>query len=73
MQEYKKGETYAGKVLKTIHVGPYTSLKPTYDAMIAYIEANGYENNGNSWEEYIDDPTEVAPEELKTIIYFPIQ
>ncbi len=69
----QKGTTYTGKVLKTVHVGSYMTLKSTYDAMIAYIEANGYEINGNSWEEYIDDPMEVAEAERRTNIYFPVK
>ena len=69
----EKGETYAGKVLKTVHVGPYINLKATYDGLIAYIKDNGYEINGNSWEEYIDDPTKVPSEEVRTNIYFPVK
>ncbi|MGB0888105.1 MAG: SRPBCC family protein [Vicingaceae bacterium] len=69
----KKGETYAGKALKTIHVGSYMKLKATYDGMLAYIKAKGYEINGDSWEEYIDDPAEVVEDERRTLIYFPIK
>lgn len=69
----KKGETYAGKALKTVHVGSYIKLKATYDGMLAYIKAKGYEINGNSWEEYVDDPGEVEEAERRTIIYFPVK
>ena len=69
----QKGETYAGKVIKTVHVGSYLKLKATYDEMLAYIEANGYERNGHSWEEYVDDPREVKDDVRKTVIYFPIK
>ena len=69
----QKGDTYAGKALKTVHVGSYMTLKSTYDAFLAYIEANGYEVNGNSWEEYVDDPTTVAEAERRTFIYFPVK
>ena len=69
----EKGETYTGKVVKTVHVGPYTGLKSTYDALIAYMDANGYEVNGFSWEEYIDDPTKVEEKDLRTNIYFPVK
>lgn len=69
----EKGETYSGKALKIIHIGSYVTLKTTYDTMLAYIEKNGYEKNGFSWEEYIDDPTEVVEEERRTNIYFPIK
>lgn len=68
-----KGETYGGKALKTVHIGSYLTLKSTYDSFIAYIEANGYEINGNSWEEYIDDPMEVSESERRTNIYFPVK
>lgn len=69
----QKGETYAGKVLKTVHVGSYIKLKATYDGMLAYIEANDYERNGYSWEEYVDDPGEVEDDLRRTFIYFPIK
>lgn len=69
----QKGETYSGKTLKTVHVGSYIKLKATYDGMLAYIEANGYERNGDSWEEYVDDPGEVEENVRRTFIYFPIK
>jgi len=69
----EKGETYAGKVLKTTHVGSYVKLKATYDGMLAYIKAKGYEINGDSWEEYVDDPGEVEEAERRTFIYFPVK
>jgi effector-binding domain-containing protein len=69
----EKGETYEGKTLKTVHLGSYIKLKATYDGMLAYIEANGYERNGNSWEEYVDDPGEVEETVRRTFIYFPIK
>jgi effector-binding domain-containing protein len=69
----EKGESYAGKVLKTVHVGSYMKLKATYDGMLAYIDANGIERNGNSWEEYVDDPGEVEEAKRRTFIYFPIK
>ena len=69
----EKGETYAGKALKTIHVGSLLKLKSTYDALTDYIKDNGYEINGNSWEEFIDDPKNVSQEELRINIYFPVK
>ena len=69
----EKGETYAGKALKTVHVGSPLGLKATYDELIAYIKDNGYEVNGNSWEVYIDDPTTIAEEVRRINIYFPVK
>ena len=49
----------------------HTLIQPVmYDIL---LEANGYEINGDSWEEYVDDPTTVAAEEVRTFIYFPIK
>ena len=69
----EQGTTYEGKALKTTHVGAYSDLKATYEKFIVYIEANGYEINGDCWEVYIDDPSKVAEEELRTNIYFPVK
>jgi len=69
----EKGESYSGKALKIVHVGSYETLKSTYDNIIAYITEKGIETNGDSWEEYVDDPTTVAPEEMRTFIYFPVK
>jgi GyrI-like small molecule binding domain len=69
----EKGESYSGKALKIVHTGSYETLKSTYDAIIAHIENNGIERNGDSFEEYVDDPTTVASEEVRTFIFFPIK
>ena len=69
----QKGETYAGKVIKSTHVGSSLKLKETYDGMLAYIEANDFERNGYSWEEYVDDPQDVEEDVRRIFIYFPIK
>lgn len=67
------GDTYAGRVLVSIHVGPYHELGQSYDKFNAYIKLHGFEVGAPPWESYVDDPGEVAEENLRTIIYFPIQ
>ncbi len=69
----KAGTTYAGKAVKGVHIGDYMNSMNTYNAIEKYIKDNGLEFNGEPWEEYVDDPTEVKVEELKTNIYFPIK
>ncbi len=69
----KSGITYAGKVIKGVHIGSYTESPTSYQAMEKYIKDNGLEQNGRSWEEYVDDPTAVEEAELRTFIYFPIK
>lgn len=69
----KTEQTYAGKVVKAVHVGPYESSIATYNALMKYLEENDLEENGKSWEEYVSDPSKVAPEELITNIYIPVK
>ncbi len=69
----KTGTTYAGKVVRGTHVGSYEESVATYNAISKYMEEKGLTQEGRSWEEYIDDPEVVAPEELRTYIYFPVK
>lgn len=73
MGRIKTGSTSAGNVVKGIHVGSYMESINTYNAIEKYIKDNQLEISGNPWEEYVDDPTKVSPEELRTFIYFPIK
>jgi effector-binding domain-containing protein len=66
-------QTYAGRVLKTTHVGPYETLTKTYEKMAAYIAAHGYQANGSTLSIYVDDPAKVAPEQLRTELLWPVK
>jgi effector-binding domain-containing protein len=66
-------QSYAGKALKTTHVGPYDTLAKTYGAFRAYMAAHGYIAGGPSFSRYVDDPASTTPEKLRTEIYWPIQ
>jgi effector-binding domain-containing protein len=68
----KLAQSYAGKALKTTHVGPYDTLPKTYDAFRAYVIAHGYTPNGAIVSWYIDDPGNTPPEKLRTEMYWPI-
>ncbi|MEM7353138.1 MAG: SRPBCC family protein, partial [Acidobacteriota bacterium] len=67
------GQTYAGKVLKAVHVGPYSDLESTYEKITAYLTAYGIETADRSWDEWVSDPGQTPEEELVTHIYFPIE
>ena len=55
-----------------IHVGSYESIGQTWAEMMAWVTEQGRAPAGPTWEVYIDDPQEVAPDQLKTELYIPL-
>jgi len=58
----------AGAVATCMHKGSYDSMGPTYEALTAWIKEQGLEPTGVVFEYYLNDPAEVAPEEVLTRI-----
>ena len=67
------GETYGGRVVRAMHVGPYTELQETYTIIYAFVVAHNLEANGRSWETFVSDPGNTPEDELKTEIYYPVK
>ena len=70
--EIKCYELPGGRMAKTVHQGPYEACKPTYDRLFAWIAENGKKIVGPIRETYLNDPREVAEDEILTEIYAPI-
>lgn len=62
----------ATQVVSATHKGPYDSVLPTYQALWAWIEDNGYEMAGPPIERYLNDPGEVGADECLTEVIMPI-
>lgn len=71
--EVKAGEIPGGKQLSCLHKGPYKDCDKAYNAMMQYVEENGYEPTGVSYEFYYNSPDEVPESELLTKIMFPLK
>lgn len=66
-------QSYAGKALKTTHVGAYEELSKTHDQLLAYLAAHGYTPNGPTFSWFVDDPGNTPVEKLRTEMYAPIE
>jgi|GEM_PF-171830 len=62
----------AGLMATMMHIGSYDGMESTYNALMAYIEGNGYQIIGSPMEQYISDPGETPEEELMTLVAFPV-
>ena len=66
-------QSYAGKALKTTHVGAYEGLSKTHEQLLAYAAAHGYKPNGPMFSWFVDDPRNTPVEKLRTEMYAPIE
>ncbi len=73
--EEVKAKTYREiRVIQAMHSGPYHELGISYAKFMAYLEENGIEVSGESFEFYLGDPTqEPNPTKWKTLIAFPLK
>jgi effector-binding domain-containing protein len=71
--DMSSGEIPAGKYATCLHIGPYNQLEQAYQALKDWISANGYHPTGVAYEFYLNDPAVTPPDELKTLIGFPLR
>lgn len=69
----KMGKLPAGKIAAAVHTGPYAKLEETYNKLMAYVKEQGLETEEWMYEYYLNSPMEMAPEELRTEICYPIK
>jgi effector-binding domain-containing protein len=48
-------------------------MEPAYEQLAQFVEAQGEKATGVAYEIYLDDPSEKAQEEVRTLIVFPLQ
>ena len=61
-----------GEAAFGLHVGPYETIGQTWGALMAWVAEQGRAPAGPTWEVYVDDPGEVAPDQLRTELYVPL-
>ncbi len=62
-----------GKMVRTVHNGPYETCEPTYLALFSWIEKHQLKIAGPIREIYPNDPREVKPEDILTEILVPVR
>ena len=66
------GVASGGDVLKLVHRGSYQTMGQSWGRIFAHAKELGRQP-GPGWEIYIDDPSEVEPDAVRTEIYLPVQ
>jgi len=70
--EVRYYELPGGRFAKTVHRGPYDACEATYVRLFEWLVAKGLAVTGPIREYYLNNPCEVAPEEILTEIYAPV-
>jgi effector-binding domain-containing protein len=65
-------ELPGGRFARVLHRGPYEGCTPTYERLFAWLAERGLAITGPIREAYLNDPSEVAPDEILTEIYAPV-
>lgn len=66
----KSGLIQGGKIVTTIHSGPYDKLEESYTKIIGFVKEKELDIEEWMYEYYLNSPMEVKPEELQTQICF---
>lgn len=61
------------KAVVGMHMGPYDKIVDTYNKMMGWMKAQGYEPADYMWEEYLNSPDEVPSDKLMTRLVWPIK
>jgi effector-binding domain-containing protein len=64
-------ELPGGTFATLLHVGPYDSVRVSYDTLLAWLESHGLAVAGPPREVYMSEP-ETPPEQIRTVIEFPV-
>jgi effector-binding domain-containing protein len=67
--DVKADVTPACKVLHFVHKGPYETLRAAYGDMMQYMEHEKISFAAPTWEVYLNDPSQVKPEDLLTEVF----
>jgi hypothetical protein len=62
-----------GKAAQIMHIGPYSAEGPTVAKITAFVLGSGHVLSGKHHEIYLNNPNEIVPAKLKTILRQPMK
>ena len=68
LKEFEEGEC-----LQMLHIGPYNTEINSTKKLMEYITVANLKLSGFHHEIYLNNPKKVAPEDLKTIVRYPVE
>jgi effector-binding domain-containing protein len=71
--EIQAGEIPGGWQASLLFVGRYDAMAPAYQALAEFVNNSGHEATGVAYEMYLNDPSELSPEQAETLIMFPLK
>ncbi|MEM9317165.1 MAG: GyrI-like domain-containing protein [Pseudomonadota bacterium] len=67
------GEFAPGRCVRGTHFGAYHKVGETYKRMARWAEENGVTLANESFERYVNDPTEVPKDQIETHVFVPLR
>ncbi len=71
--DIQPGTLPGGRMAAVMHFGPYEALEDAYHALQAYVQAQGLTATGAWYELYMNDPNQVPPEQIQTLVLMPLK
>ncbi len=62
----------SGDYATCMHIGPYDQVGPAYTALTEFVQQLGRTPTGVAYEFYYNSPQETPPEQLQTLVMFPL-
>ena len=66
------GVLAAGAYATCMHIGPYDQVGPAYSALTEFVQQQGRTPTGVAYEFYFNSPQDTPPEQLQTLVMFPL-
>ena len=71
--EIQAGEIPGGQLASVLHTGPYDQCGLAYEALTQFVQESGRQATGVAYEFYLNDPQQTPPQQLQTLIMFPLK